>query len=232
MARTDLVCSSTMLADSDRRLGSLAASSAHVGCVDRLPRTLRINNNNMHIPGDIASAITTHVADGDLLAWALTWRGAQQETQVQSGRALMTTRRAMVASVERARWAVGLGMPCDCDAARAAAAEGRLEVLMWLHGEGCQLDASTCWFAAGGGHMEVLMWLHGEGCQLDASTCSAAAGGGHLEVLMWLHGEGCQLDADTCMRIHACGYMHADTCMPSSSSNLVPCLCHTIFVLF
>jgi hypothetical protein len=194
MARTDLVCSSTMLVDSDRRLDSSAASSAHVGCVDMLPRTLRINNNNnMHIPRDIASAITTHVADGDLLAWVLTWRGAR-EAQVQSGRALMTTRRAMVASVERARWAVGLGMPCDCDAVRAAAAEGRLEVLMCLHGEGCcQLNPWDYpwagWAATKGGHLDVLMWLHGEGCPLDADACMFAAGSGHLEVLKWAGGE-------------------------------------------
>jgi hypothetical protein len=72
---------------------------------------------------------------------------------------------AMVASVERARWAVGLGMPRDNTTVRAAAAEGRLEVLMCLHGEGCQLDASTCTAAAGGGHLDVLI-----GCMARAAV--------------------------------------------------------------
>jgi hypothetical protein len=89
------------------------------------------------------------VADGDLLAWALTWRGARQ-AQVETGRALKTPTEAVVASVERAAWAVRLGMPKDDRVVKAAAGEGRLEVLMWLHSEGFLCDSRLC--------MTVILW--------------------------------------------------------------------------
>ena len=103
-----------------------------------------------------------------------------------------------IRSVTMLRWCVRRGKSLTRSMAKAAAAQGNLDVLKCLHEDGCPWDAWTCRMAAEGGHFDMLKYAHENGCPWDEYTCECAAKGGHFDMLKYAHENGCPWDKETC----------------------------------
>ena len=100
-----------------------------------------------------------------------------------------------------------LGVPLDEVCVRAAAAEGRVDMLQWLEAHGCPLDeamrpAIEYTLQHAGGHLECVAWLQEESvtgavAAMDTKWCALAAESGHQHVLAWLHEHGFAWDKST-----------------------------------
>lgn len=88
---------------------------------------------------------------------------------------------------------------------RAAARDGRLNVIQWMHREGYTrqpfYDGSNVTSElAAAGHLDALRWLYDQGDALwSPKTCARAAHAGRLDVLRWLRERDCPWDARTCV---------------------------------
>lgn len=166
------------------------------------------------------SRITAHLADEDLLPFALVCRRFRQVqvSLVKGRRKKLRLRTNMARVIARADpetdgdpVSVGYlqflysfkGAKRDQVSKRRlailnyCAKEGHLDFFVWLSrrsGHSPPWDATTCAYAAWGGNLDVLQFLRQEGCEWDKETCTSAAGSGNLDVLQWARDEGCPWD--------------------------------------
>ena len=168
----------------------------------------------------VLSRITAHLADEDLLPFALVCRRFRQVqvSLVKGRRKKVRLRTNMARVIARADpdtdgdpVSVGYlqflysfkGAKRDQVSKRRlailnyCAKEGHLDFFVWLSrrsGHSPPWDATTCAYAAWGGNLDVLQFLRQEGCEWDKETCTSAAGSGNLDVLQWARDEGCPWD--------------------------------------
>lgn len=70
---------------------------------------------------------------------------------------------------QQEQWAPGLtrrGIELQTQLMTAAAAEGRMEVVVWMQGRGCTPDEETFAAAVKAGHVELVAWLVERGCPM------------------------------------------------------------------
>ncbi|WZN64446.1 F-box domain-containing protein [Chloropicon roscoffensis] len=172
----------------------------------------------------VLSRITAHLADEDLLPFALVCRRFRQVqvSLVKGRRKKLRLRTNMARVIARADpdtdgdpVSVGYlqflysfkGAKRDQVSKRRlailnyCAKEGHLDFFVWLSrrsGHSPPWDATTCAYAAWGGNLDVLQFLRQEGCEWDKETCTSAAGSGNLDVLQWARDEGCPWDYWQC----------------------------------
>ncbi|PNH09155.1 Ankyrin repeat domain-containing protein [Tetrabaena socialis] len=101
---------------------------------------------------------------------------------------------ALVWLVER----LGPAMALTTDVFAAAAASGRVELLVWLRERGCPWDKMTFATAASCGSEEQIEWLAAQGCPVedDGLPYAIAASSGELGILRCLRRVGCPWSSD------------------------------------
>ena len=111
-----------------------------------------------------------------------------------------------VPSVARLRWAEGtLGLArSGVEVCRAAAGQGRIDVLREARRLEFPWDSNACAAAAGGGHLACLEYMRTlsptSRCPWDEGTCAEAAAGGHVDILRWARQRRCKWDEATTSR--------------------------------
>ncbi|AGO82780.1 hypothetical protein pdul_cds_642 [Pandoravirus dulcis] len=114
--------------------------------------------------------------------------------------------------------------PSDPTVFAAAAATGRVAVMVALYARGVPMDAAACAAAASNGHLDALVWLRRlcPPCPWDERTTKGAASAGHRECLAMALAGGCPAPATDDLRPAA--PIAAAVATSDSSAMPSPCI--------